>query len=362
MNRGTRSRADAQRTADRIRLLREEFQDAELQSVLELTPLQIARFEEWSRAALAGLAEQFDVDTTASEARISWGMKIASTLGGLAICAAMVLFFIRYWGYLETPAQVVILMAAPLAALAGAEYAARRERTLYFAGLMALLALALFILNLAALGRIFNITSTEKALLAWGAFAMLLAYRYGLRLPLVAGLVLLLSYGAAVFTARLGDHWLEFGDRPEHFAVMGLIVLAVPVMAGHQRHTDFPAVYRLVGTLAFFIAVFSLAEWGVPSYLPFDAKNVGRLYEICGLCAAAGAIWLGIVRQWNGTVNTGSVFFTIFLFCRLYHWWWDWMPKYLFFAVIGAIGIALVVGFRRLRPGFRQGYEQGRAT
>ena len=64
---------------------------------------------------------------------------------------------------------------------------------------------------------------------------------------------------------------------------------------------------------------------------------------------SAGAIWLGITRGWNGIVNTGTAFFTIFLFTRLYHWWWDWMPKYLFFAVIGALGIALVLTFQRLR-------------
>src|SRR5579862_3908285 len=101
MNSGARSRADAQRIADRMRFLRHEFQDAELQGVLELTPEQLGRFNEWSRATLAGLAEQFDVDTTVSQARISWGMRIASTLGGFAICAAVVLFFNRYWGYLD---------------------------------------------------------------------------------------------------------------------------------------------------------------------------------------------------------------------------------------------------------------------
>ena len=114
-------------------------------------------------------------------------MRIVSTLGGLAICAAVALFFTRFWGYLGTPAQVAVVMFAPLAALAGTEYAARRERTLYFAGLMGLVTLACFILNLAVLGRVFNITSTENALAAWGAFAMLLAYRYGLRPLLVVG-------------------------------------------------------------------------------------------------------------------------------------------------------------------------------
>ncbi len=30
-------------------------------------------------------------------------------------------------------------------------------------------------------------------------------------------------------------------------------------------------------------------------------------------------------------MNTGNVFFTIFLYTKFYDWWWDWMPKYLFF-------------------------------
>jgi hypothetical protein len=50
-------------------------------------------------------------------------------------------------------------------------------------------------------------------------------------------------------------------------------------------------------------------------------------------------------------VNTGATFFVIFLFTRLYHWWWNWMPRYLFFAVIGTLGIVLVLAFKRVRAG-----------
>ena len=349
------SQTDAQQTADRIRVLRDELQNPELSEVLALTPDQQSRFDTWARGKLEELARQYDVDTTASQKHISWGMRIASTLGGLAICAALVLFFVRYWGYLDTPVQVAIVMLLPLAALAGAEYAARRERTLYFAGLVALVALAAFIMNLAVLGSIFNIASTERALLAWGAFAIVLAYRYGLRLLLVAGLGLLLSYGAAAFTARLGYEWLDFWSRPEQFAILGLLVFALPLAIRHRRHTDFPPVYRLAGALVFFVSVFVLSVNGSQSYLPLEDKTVERLYEFCGLLVSAAAIWIGIARQWTGIVNTGSVFFTIFLFARLYHWWWDWMPKYLFFAIIGALGIALVMVFKRLRANLSPG-------
>ena len=248
MNPARGNRSEAQRQADRIRLLREELQELERQKVLELTPEQRSRFDEWSAAKLRDLAARYDVDTSVSQKRVSWCMRIASTLGALAICAAVILFFLRYWGYLDTPAQVGIVSLAPLAALAVTEYTARRERTRYFAGLTALVAIACFIMNLAVLGRIFNIISTENALLAWGAFSMLLAYRYGLRPVLMLGLGRLLSYGAAALTARFGHHWLSLGDRPELFVLMGPIVFAAPLAVSHTSHTDFPPVYRLTGS------------------------------------------------------------------------------------------------------------------
>lgn len=147
----------------------------------------------------------------------------------------------------------------------------------------------------------------------------------------------------------MGYQWFAFNERPEHFLLLGALVFAVPYVRKRQANFEFPPVYRLVGALTFFIAVFSLAEWGVPSYFPFEAITIERMYEIAGLILAAGAIWLGIRHNWNGIANTGATFFTIFLFTRLYHWWWDWMPKYLFFASIGALGIALVTIFKRVR-------------
>jgi uncharacterized membrane protein len=355
MNKGPDNQSEAQREADRIRILRDELDRLACEGVLELTPEQRGRFDAWSSTQLGELSAKFDVDTTLSEKRVSWGMRIASTLGGLALCAALVLFFNHFWGEFGTSAQVMVVIAAPFIALAGTEFAARRERTLYFAGLMALLTLAAFVLNLAVIGRVFNVTSTENALLAWSALGLALAYRYGLRLLLFLGLGLLLTYVAAAFTARFGHHWLEFDDRPEHFGAMGLVLFAFPLVVRHARHGDFPPVYRLAGALSYFIAVLALCEWGAHSYLPFDKDTIEMAYELVGLATAAGAIWLGIARQWDGVVNTGSLFFVIFLFCRLYHWWWHSMPNYLFFAVIGAIAIVLVVAFKRVRAGLKSG-------
>ncbi len=350
----TASQQQAQQSADRIRLLRQELAKPELQHVLGLTPDQQSRFDDWSHTQLTDLARQFDVDTSASQKRVSWGMRIAATLGGLAICAAVVLFFVRYWGYLDTPIQVLILTLVPLAALAGAEFSATRERTLYFTGLLSLVAFVSFVMDLSVVGDIFNIYSTESALLAWGAFALAVAYRYGLRLQLTLSLLLLIAYGAALVTAQSGHRWFDFERRPEIVAFLALLVFCTPLLLPHLRYSQFPPVYRVVGVIVFFLCLISLAEWGIPSYLPFRSQSVERFYEILGLLISAGAIWLGIRRQWNGVVNTAATAFVIFLFTRLYHWWWDWMPRYLFFAIIGGLGIALVLGFKRLREQMSQ--------
>ncbi len=45
----------------------------------------------------------------------------------------------------------------------------------------------------------------------------------------------------------------------------------------------------------------------------------------------------------------GAAFFAIFLITRFVAWWWEWMPKYLFFFLVRAIALGLLTAFRRLR-------------
>ena len=39
----------------------------------------------------------------------------------------------------------------------------------------------------------------------------------------------------------------------------------------------------------------------------------------------------------------------IFLYTKFFDWWWDVMPKYLFFLVLGLTAVLLLVVMRRLR-------------
>jgi len=182
-------RREAQQRADRLRTFRAELAELERQHVLTLTEEQRASLEPYLSKTLEQLAAQYDVDITESQKQLSLGMRIVSALGGLALCAAVFLFFYRFWGLIPTTGQVATLIATPLIGLAAMYFVSQHERTLYFTGLIGLVTVASFVLNLIVLGQIFNIISSPNAFLPWGAFAIILAYAYGLRLLLAAGLI-----------------------------------------------------------------------------------------------------------------------------------------------------------------------------
>jgi uncharacterized membrane protein len=342
-----------QQRADRLRTFQRELADLEREGVLELTSEQRARLDTHIARTMTGLAAEFDIDTSESQRQISLGMKIASALGGIALCAAVVLFLARYMGYWPTPLQVAVLVTIPILLTIGAEFAARREKTLYYAALLSIVAFAAFVANLSILGAIFNMAPTPNALAVWGLFGLALAYHFGIRLVLAAGLVSMLGWVMAAANSWRGWWWVEFERRPEDLMLAGLLLAVIPLFAKDARHPDFPAVYRLAGTITLFLMMLFLSAQGQHSYLPFEETTVEHFYQMFGLVAAAAAVWIGIRQGWTGVVNTGTAFFTIFLFVRLTNWWWAWMPKYLFFLLIGLVALGLVAVFKRLRGRMR---------
>ncbi|MBI3667953.1 MAG: DUF2157 domain-containing protein, partial [Acidobacteria bacterium] len=164
-----------------------------------------------------------------------------------------------------------------------------------------------------------------------------------------AGLLCLLVYGAATIASWSGYSWQEFGARPENVIPAGLALLAVPMVVKRRGTEDFSAVYRLIGLLSVFLALLILSNSGGLSYLPLRVKRIEVIYQLAGFAAAGLAIWLGISRHTAAAVNLGAAFFAILLLSRFVDWWWDWMPRYLFFLLIGAIAVLLLAVFHRLR-------------
>jgi uncharacterized membrane protein len=343
------NRSEAQRRVDEIAVFRAELARLAEAGVLRLDAAQSATVEAHHDALLAGLKQAFDVDLDVQGKQLSLGMRIASFLGALALAASVFFLFYQFWGLLGTPVQVAILVAAPLVALAATAWLGSREGGAYFAKLAALVAFACFVLNLSMLGQIFNITPTDKALLPWAAFALLLAYLCDLRLLLVAGLICLAAFIAARAGTWSGMYWLHFGERPEHFLPAGLLAYWLPQWLDQRRYAGFAATYRVFGLICLLLPILVLGNWGRVSYLPWTSSAIEGFYQTLGFALSAAAIWLGARRGWGDSVNTGVVFFVIFLYTKFYDWWWELMPKWLFFLVVALSAVLLLLVFQRLR-------------
>jgi uncharacterized membrane protein len=351
------SRAEAQRHADEIRNFERELQALESQGVLALTEAQKAAICGHHRDLLARYAHEFDIDRDVEAKQMSLGMRVASLLGALALAASIFFLFYQFWGRFSTASQMSILMVAAAGSFAAACWIQGRDGSGYFAKLAAMVAFACFVLNIVMLGGIFNITPSDKAFIAWAALAFLLAYAADLRLLLGAGILCLIAFVAARTGTISGMYWLHFGERPENFFPAAVLLFLFPSVVRHARYPDFPAIYRILALLTLFLPIIVLANWGQASYLRLDPKAVEVLYQIAGFGGTAAAIWLGIRKQWRHVVNTGVTLFVVLLYTKFFDWWWEAMPKYLFFLVLGLTAVLFLAVLRRLRSALQLGHQ-----
>src|SRR5262245_37053009 len=202
------SRGDAQRRADEIRSFERELQRLQSEGVLTLSDAQRSGVREHHRKLLADYAREFDIDRDVQAKQLSLGMRIASLIGALALAASVFFLFYQYWGLFPTAAQVAILVSAALGMFLATTWIQRKEGTGYFTKLAAMLAFVCFVLNISMLGQIFDITPSDRAFIAWAAFALLLAYSCDLRLLLGAGIVCLIAFISARTGTFGGCYWL----------------------------------------------------------------------------------------------------------------------------------------------------------
>lgn len=343
----------AQQRADQIQAFNAEIKCLKSDDVFEFDDDQRSAISRYHATVLDTLTSQFDIDTNVRQKQLSSGMKIASFIGALALAASIFFLFYQFWGYLNTPVQVSILIAAPLLTLLLTYVISQREDTGYFTKLMAMVSFACFVLNLVMLGQIFNITPSDKALMAWAVYGFLLAYAFDVRLLLAMAILSLAAFIAARVGSWSGMYWIYTGERPENLLIPAMIIFSVPMWPkqwiSHKNYSGFAPIYRVFGCLLFLIPVLVLSNWGRGSYLNFDTDIIEGFYQLTGFAVSAGLIALGIKKQWSDVVNTGNVFFVLFLYTKIFDWWWDIMPKYLFFLVIALSSVLLLFVYKRIR-------------
>lgn len=348
------TKTEAQKRADQIKVFNDELALLEGEGVLSLSDEQQQAIASHHQNILAQYSQDFDIDQNQRAKSLSLGMRIASFLGAIALAASVFFLFYQFWGKLNTTTQIIILITSVLATFIATIIVSEKEKTGYFAKLVGLVSFACFVLNISMLGQIFNITPSDKALIVWGAFAFLLAYRCDIRLLLAAGILCIIGFVSARVGTWSGMYWLSFGEWPENFFPVALLLFFFPYFANlyiesHRQYWGFSRIYRVFGLLTLFLPMLVLANWGSASYLTWDPDIVEGLYQVAGFVFSAGVVWLGIRQNWSDTVNTGNTFFVIFLYTKFFDWWWEVMPKYLFFFVIGLTAVLFLLIFKRLR-------------
>jgi len=343
------TRVEAQARAEEIRAFEAELTRLEADRVIALSDEQRRSIQEHHQRLRSALSHQFDIDQDTRSKQLSLGMRIASLLGAIALAASVFFLFYQFWGLLGSVLQVTALVGASALTYGVTLWIQTKDATGYFTKLAALVAFACFVLNISMMGEIFNITPSDKALLPWAAYAFLLAYLCDLRLLLAAGLLCITAFTAARAGEFSGLYWLDFGERPENFFPAAIAMFVVPSLLNQSRFAGFAQTYRLLGLLAFFLPMLVLAHWGDGSYLTLAPKTIEHLYQVLGFLTTAAAIALGIRKHWPHVVNTSVTFFIVFLYTKFYDWWWEVMPKYLFFLVLGLTALLALFILRRLR-------------
>lgn len=343
------SKSQAQKRADQVKAFQDEMALLARDGVLTLNEDQAQAVAAYHQNLLHQYSHEYDIDQDQRAKQLSLGMRIASFLGALALAASVFFLFHQFWGKLSTSSQVVILIAGSLLTFVATLLVADKEKTGYFAKLVGLVSFACFVLNIAMLGQIFNITPSDKAFIVWAAFAFLLAYRCDIRLLQAAGILCVIAFVSARVGTWSGMYWLSFGEWPENFFPVAILLFCFPLVVNHQRYWGFAPLYRVFGLLCLFLPMLVLANFGQVSYLTIDRDITEGLYQLAGFVLSAAAIWLGIRKQWKDVINTGNTFFVIFLYTKFFDWWWEIMPKYLFFFVIGLSAVLFLLIFKRLR-------------
>jgi len=345
MTNPTRSRVGAQDRVDQIAAFRAEVEQLRREGGPALDSAQLAAILGHQDAVMAGLMRDFDVDRTSAARRMSRGMQVASILGAAALVAAIVSFFFRIWGALSLVAQVLLLTAAPIAALGAMVAAGRIEKTRYVASLCAIVACGAFVLETVALGRMFNLRESPHALAFWAAFAFAVAMPWRFMVPFALGVLSLTLYLAGGAFELLGHPWTNVMSRPELVMLSAALLLPLAPRAG----VDLTPVARGVLLILALLPLLALSSVESASLLPVDGSAARVGYQIVAFVAAFAVIAYALVRGQAETLAIGVMFAGLFLLTRFVDWWWDWMPKYLFFLILAVIALGSLWGLRLAR-------------
>ena len=300
------------------------------------------------QAALAEWRQRFDIDVGRSQRQLSWGVKVAAFLAALALGMGVFLLLWRLWHHMNEVGQIMLPLLAAVLFTAGCGLFAAREKGGLFALLFGVLASVCFGMDVALLGHMFNIPGSPGFYLLLGLFALALALAAASRLPLAVAVGALGVFVAAGVAQMAGMYWAE-GMRWMECWLPAAALLAACAWWLQRRGSELAPAARFVALLAWFVPALTLAFNGEHSFLPWEEKTVEHCWQLVTGLSAALLVALGVRRGWSETVYTSAFFGVLLLISKFFEWWWDALPKELFFLLVGLIAVLAVLLLRRLR-------------
>lgn len=341
-------RRDAQARANQIRAFRRELRALGEAEVIQLSEDQEAEVTAYHDQLLATLTRDFDIDRSEREGQLSRGLRLASMFGAATLVAALTALVYRVWGVLSMPAQVTLLTAFPLAALAGVQIAAEREKTRYVAGLFALVACGTAWFAVGTIPRLLDLPFSELLLWPAGAFGIAVAASYGFRLVFSLAIGVMLVATASVFFAAGGVPWPTLFERPEPLAGAAFVLLMAPpplssLGEGFDRAARHTALAVGLG------ALLALATLQGTSLLAFAPATSLVVYQIVFVPVTLILLWRALGAEDRVGARLVALAMALFLVIRYVDWFWDRLPAWLFFLVLAAISFASIAALRRAR-------------
>lgn len=344
----TDPRRDAQHRANQIRAFREELNALRSEGVAALSAEQDADVTAHHDRVLARLAREFDIDRSDRAGQLSRGLRLASAFGGVTLIAAIAALVQRYWGGLTLPAQVTLLTAFPLVALAGVQVAAERERTRYIASLFALTACGTAWVAIVMTARVLDIPFSALLLWPGACFGLALALSYGFRLVFAASLAALVVAVASVFFASGSVPWPVVFERLEPLTASAFVLVVVARHVG-LAGDGFEDVTRQTGLLMGLIGLLALSSARGVSLLAFAPLTAMSMYQVVMLITCLALLWRRLHAGDHASVTLVSAALALFLLFRYIDWFWDVLPEWAFFLVLALGAFAAIGVLRRLR-------------
>lgn len=344
------------------------------------------------------------------ERKLGRGVTILINLGAIILAAGLIIFFASNWIEFGRAAKIASLFALTLFFyLAGFELTQEGRWNFPKLGLaLVFLGCVMFGVDILLLALIYDLTAEHawSLLMDWAVW-LAIAYLVRSRLILFLALLGVVSWFGAEVGYLWGGYWIYLG-RPFHFLGLGACLLAVSGIQAWRGQRSFAAPYALVGLLLIYLSslilsifdvqkAFRAVDWNAPLavwlmlYGPYllalaalylihvrwqqtslsDPPVLTVLFLVAlmllssiiawapghrefwfilllSLLTSAG-IYLGIAWESPVFLNTSLAFFAVNVYTRFYEYFWDAMPKSLFFILGGATLIAGGAWVERVR-------------